>query len=62
MLFLAMIASFLMLIIILLIPSLRNFFSLTVLNINQILIALILSVLPLFEVEIIKLFKRKIRG
>ena len=61
-LFLAMIASFLMLITILLIPSLRNFFSLTVLNINQILIALVLSVLPLFEVEIIKLFKRKIRG
>lgn len=60
MLFLAMFVSFLMLVVILLIPSLRNFFSLTVLSINELLISLILSVLPLVEVEIIKLFKRNI--
>ena len=61
MLFLAMFVSFLMLVVILLIPSLRNFFSLTVLSINELLISLILSMLPLVEVEIIKLFKRNIK-
>ena len=59
MLFIAMLASTVMLIIILIVPGLRKIFSLVTLTINQYTIIIILSLMPLIVSEIIKLFSPK---
>ena len=59
MLFIAMLASTVMLIIILIVPGLRKIFSLVTLTINQYTIIFILSLMPLIVSEIIKLFSPK---
>ncbi|WP_338627285.1 calcium-translocating P-type ATPase, PMCA-type [Clostridium baratii] len=60
-LFFAMIISALIIAVILVIPSLREFFSLTTLNANEWMIVLALALLPLFLVEVTKLIKRKFK-
>ncbi|MGG7210806.1 calcium-translocating P-type ATPase, PMCA-type [Clostridium baratii] len=60
-LFFAMIISALIIAVILVIPALREFFSLTTLNVNEWMIVLALSLLPLFLVEVTKLIKRKFK-
>ena len=60
-LFFAMIISALIIAVILVIPSLRKFFSLTTLNANEWMIVLALALLPLFLVEVTKLIKRKFK-
>ncbi|WP_338609403.1 calcium-translocating P-type ATPase, PMCA-type [Clostridium baratii] len=60
-LFFAMIISALIIAVILVIPALREFFSLTTLNANEWMIVLALSLLPLFLVEVTKLIKRKFK-
>ena len=59
MLFLAMIASVLMLMIIVLVPVLRDFFSIVPLTLKQWLIVISLSLMPLVVSEILKLFAPK---
>ena len=56
MLFLAMLASVLILMVIIFVPSLSKFFSIVTLNSTQWLIAIGLSFVPLIVSEIIKLF------
>lgn len=60
-LFFAMIISALIIAVILVIPALREFFSLTTLNANEWMIVLALALLPLFLVEVTKLIKRKFK-
>lgn len=60
-LFFAMIISALIIAVILVIPALREFFSLTTLNANEWMIILALALLPLFLVEVTKLIKRKFK-
>lgn len=59
MLFLAMIASVLMLMIIVLVPVLRDFFSIVPLTLKQWLVVIGLSLMPLVVSEILKLFAPK---
>ena len=56
-----MIISALIIAVILVIPALREFFSLTTLNANEWMIVLALALLPLFLVEVTKLIKRKFK-
>ena len=57
----ALISSFLLLIIILFIPYIRNIFSLTILKPIEWVITLLLSLLPVLLVEITKFIKRKLK-
>ena len=59
MLFLAMLASVLILMVIIFVPALSKFFSIVMLNSTQWLIAIGLSFVPLIVSEIIKLFAPK---
>lgn len=60
-LFFAMIISTLIIAVILVIPALREFFSLTTLNVNEWMVVLGFSLLPLLLVEVTKLIKRKFK-
>ena len=59
MLFLAMLASVLMLMIIVCVPVLRDFFSIVPLTLKQWLVVIGLSLMPLVVSEILKLFAPK---
>ncbi len=60
MLYLSMLGSISFLVIVLFIAPVREFFSLSLLNINEWIIVLLLSLSPILIVEIIKYFKRKL--
>lgn len=60
-LFVAIVASFAIVCVVLFVPIMRNIFSLTILKPEEWLITIGLSILPLVLVEITKLIKRKLK-